>query len=140
MSNALAVRSLHHVGRLTKHLEASRAFYREVLGFREIQRPNFNFGGAWLFNYGLQIHLIVDESIPDPSGPIQTRESHLAFMVEDLTEVERRLEKLGVAFRKNVVPERNTQQIFFRDPDGYHIEVGVYPPTIEMDDAPRKPS
>jgi len=131
MSTALPVRSLNHVGRLTKHLEESRAFYREVLGFREIQRPPFNFGGAWLFNYGLQIHLIVDESIPDPTGPIQTRESHLAFEVEDLAIVEERLEKLGVPFRKNFVPERKTQQIFFRDPDGYHIEVGIYPPTVE---------
>ena len=40
---ALPIRSLNHVGRLTKHLDESRAFYRDVLGFREIVRPNFDF-------------------------------------------------------------------------------------------------
>ncbi len=129
MSSPLPIRSLNHVGRLTKHLEASKAFYRDVLGFQEIVRPNFDFQGAWLFNYGLQIHLIVNESIPDPEGPIQTRDGHLAFEVEDLATVERRLEEYGIPFRKNQVALTGRMQIFFRDPDGHHIEVGVYAPS-----------
>ena len=128
---ALPIRSLNHVGRLTKHLDESRAFYRDVLGFREIVRPNFDFPGAWMFNYGVQIHLIVNESIPDPSGPIQTRDGHMAFEVEDLAAVERRLEEHGVPFRKNIVPESGRTQIFFRDPDGHHIEVGIYARVVE---------
>lgn len=130
MTAALPIRALNHVGRLTKHLDASRAFYRDVLGFREIQRPNFDFPGAWLFNYGLQIHLIVNDAIPDAAGPIQTRDGHLAFEVEDLAVVERRLAEHGVEYRKNEVPGRGLQ-IFFRDPDGHHIEVGIYLPVEE---------
>jgi len=129
MSTALPIRSLNHVGRLTKHLEESKAFYRDVLGFQEIRRPNFDFPGAWLFNYGLQIHLIVNESIPDASGPIQTRDGHLAFEVDDLAEVKRRLEGLGIPFRENTVAQTGRMQIFFRDPDGHHIEVGQYAPS-----------
>ncbi len=129
MTSPLSIRSLNHVGRLTKHLDASRAFYRDVLGFREIARPNFDFRGAWLFNYGMQIHLIENPSIPDPEGPIQTRDSHLAFEVNDLATVERRLQEHGVEYRKNVVPERNIAQIFCRDPDGHHVEFAVYGPT-----------
>ncbi len=125
---ALPIRSLNHVGRLTKHLDESRAFYRDVLGFAEAERPNFNFGGAWLYNYGLQIHLIEDQAIPDPTGEIQTRESHLAFEVDDLAVVEKRLTEHGIPYRKNQVPDRGLQ-IFFRDPDGHHIEVGIYLPT-----------
>lgn len=126
---ALPIRSLNHVGRLTKHLDESIAFYRDVLGFQQIVRPNFDFPGAWLFNYGLQIHLIVNESIPDPEGPIQTRDGHLAFEVDDLATVERRLEELGIPFRKNTVAQTGRMQIFFRDPDGHHIEVGQYAPS-----------
>ena len=43
MTSPLPIRSLNHVGRLTKHLEESKAFYRNVLGFQEIVRPNFDF-------------------------------------------------------------------------------------------------
>ncbi|HEY1601984.1 MAG TPA: VOC family protein [Pirellulales bacterium] len=129
MTTALPIRSLNHVGRLTKHLEESKAFYRDVLGFQEILRPNFDFQGAWLFNYGLQIHLIVNESVPDPSGPIQTRDGHLAFEVDDLATVEKRLEERGIPFRKNTVAQTGREQIFFRDPDGHHIEVGIYAPS-----------
>ena len=132
MTASRPIRALNHVGRLTKHLEESKAFYRDVLGFREIVRPNFDFPGAWLFNYGLQIHLIVNDSIPDPAGPIQTRDGHLAFEVEDLAAVERRLEEHGIPFRKNTVAETGRLQIFFRDPDGHHIEVGMYAPAQSM--------
>ena len=89
---------------MTKHLNESIAFYRDVLGFQEIVRPNFDFAGAWLFNYGLQIHLIVNESIPDAEGPIQTHNGHLAFEVEDFAAVEppRRTRH---SFRKNTVAQ-----------------------------------
>ncbi len=132
MTAPLPIRSLNHVGRLTKHLEESKAFYRNVLGFQEIVRPNFDFPGAWLFNYGLQIHLIVNESISDPEGPIQTRDAHLAFEVDDLATVEHRLEEQGIPFRKNTVAQTGRAQIFFRDPDGHHIEVGQYAPSVMM--------
>jgi len=131
MATPLTIRGLHHVGRLTNHLEESRAFYRDVLGFREIPRPNFNFPGAWLFNYGLQIHLIVNKEIPpaEAGGPIQTRHDHLAFMVEDLDAILVALKERKIPYRENFVADTNVKQIFFQDPDGHHIEVGIYPPT-----------
>jgi hypothetical protein len=39
------------------------------------------------------------------------------------------LEEHGVPFRKNTVAETGRMQIFFRDPDGHHIEVGIYAPS-----------
>jgi len=127
---ALPIRGLNHIGRLTKHLEASIAFYRDVLGFAEIARPPFDFPGAWLFNYGVQIHLIVNESIPDAHGEIQTRDAHWAFEVDDLEAVECRLDEHGIPYRKNIVAATDRKQIFFRDPDGHHIEVGVYATSV----------
>lgn len=135
MTPPLPIRAINHVARLTKNLEASRAFYRDVLGFREIRRPNFSFPGAWLYNYGLQIHLIVNPDIEDAVGPIQTRDSHVAFEVEDaadLREVERLLEAHGVPYRSNIQADTGCKQIFFRDPDGHHVEVAVYPPPVPL--------
>jgi len=34
-----------------------------------------------------------------------------------------------VPYRKNVIADRGITQIFCRDPDGHHVEIGTYPPT-----------
>ncbi len=129
MPQPLPIQAVNHVGRMTKRVDASRDFYRDVLGFREVARPNFNFPGAWLFNYGIMIHLIHNEAAPDPEGEIQTRHDHLALHCEDLELAERLLKEHGVAYRKNVIEDRGITQIFCRDPDGHHVEIGTYPPT-----------
>jgi catechol 2,3-dioxygenase-like lactoylglutathione lyase family enzyme len=126
---ALPIMSVNHVGLMTKRLAESRAFYREVLGFREVSRPNFNFAGAWLYNYGLMIHLIENAEAGEPGRTIETRTNHLALHSDDLASVERILQQRGIAYRKNMIVDRGIPQIFFRDPDGHHVEVGTYPPT-----------
>lgn len=131
MSAPLPIKSLNHVGRLTRRLDESRTFYRDVLGFREVARPNFKFAGAWLENYGFLIHLIESDSAGNPDGEINTRDNHLAFHADDVSLVESRLAEHGIAFRRTVVPERGITQLFFRDPDGNHIEVGTYPSEVE---------
>lgn len=131
MPAPLPIQSVNHVARLTRHLDEARQFYRDVLGFREIRRPNFNFPGAWLYNYGLQIHLIVADGAPEPDGEISTRAEHLALHVADTDEVERLLDEHGIEYRRNYVADRNVTQLFFRDPDGHHIEIGCYPPVVE---------
>jgi catechol 2,3-dioxygenase-like lactoylglutathione lyase family enzyme len=129
MPQPLPISSLHHVARVTKHLDASRAFYRDVLGFRELPRPKLDFPGAWLFNYGIQIHLLVNDAPENPHELIETRDNHLAFFVEDIDSVERLLDEHGVKYRVNLQKDTNIKQIFFRDPDGHHIEVARYPRT-----------
>ncbi len=124
----LPISAVNHLGRITKRVEASRDFYRDVLGFREVARPNFNFPGAWLYNYGIMIHLIYNEAASDPDGEIQTRGDHLALHTDDLAAAERLLNEHGVAYRKNTVADTGLVQIFCRDPDGHHVEIGSYPP------------
>lgn len=131
MNAPLPIKSLNHVGRLTRRLDESRAFYRDVLGFREVARPNFNFAGAWLENYGFLMHLIESDSAGNPDGEINTRDNHLAFHADDLNIVEARLAEHGVPFRRNVIPDRGIKQLFFQDPDGNHIEIGTYPSEVE---------
>jgi catechol 2,3-dioxygenase-like lactoylglutathione lyase family enzyme len=132
MPDPLPIKAVNHLGCITRRVDQSKAFYRDVLGFREVSRPNFNFAGAWLYNYGIMIHLIYNDAAGDPEGEIQTRDNHLALHADDLEAVERALTAHGIAYRKNEIADRGIKQLFFRDPDGHHIEVGTYPPTPEF--------
>lgn len=127
MPEPLPLRSLHHVARVTRQLDESRAFYRDVLGFREIPRPKIGFPGAWLCNYGIQVHLLVNDAPQGRHDLIETRDNHLAFYVDDADVVERLLEEHAVPYRVNLQRDTNIKQIFFRDPDGHHVEVACYP-------------
>jgi catechol 2,3-dioxygenase-like lactoylglutathione lyase family enzyme len=122
---------LHHVSRQTKKLDETRRFYVEVLGFREITRPPFSFRGAWLFGAGIQMHLI-DEPFDAPPETLNTRENHIAFAIEDADAAEAALKERGINYRRNTVPERGTSQIFLRDPEGWLIELGVFPPVMDQ--------
>ena len=125
----VALEKLHHVSRQTQNLEATRRFYVEVLGFQEISRPAFPFKGAWLFGAGIQIHLI-EEPFAAPPEAINTRENHIAFAIDDVDAAARMLEDHEVAYQRKIVPDRGTNQIFFRDPDGWLIELAKYPPVM----------
>ena len=123
---------LNHVALYVTDLKRSTEFYRRVLQLEPIPRPAFTFPGAWLFNYGLMIHIIGRETsnadARGSSGAIQTRDAHLALHADDLGAVEELLQQHGIAYRRNEVPDRKIKQLFFQDPDGFHIEVGTYPP------------
>jgi glyoxylase I family protein len=116
---------LHHVSRQTQKLAETRRFYCDVLGFREVSRPNFSFSGAWLYGAGIQIHLI-DEPFDTPPEAINSLENHIAFRVADMDGAEAALKAHGIVYKRNIVPERNSDQIFFRDPEGWLIELGSY--------------
>ncbi len=124
----IEIRCVHHFGRLTKRVEESKQFYCEILGFREIERPNFDFGGAWLFLCGVQIHLIENAAAPDPVGDIHSRVNHIALHVDDLDAARDRLIEAGVSFKESPAG-RNVRQLFFRDPDGHTVELATYPAT-----------
>jgi len=134
MSEPLPIESLNHIARVTHDLETSKAFYCDVLGFRPVWRPNFAFDGAWLFNYGIQIHLIVATGDPAIDAPeTSIRASHIAFHVPDTKQVEQLLKEHGIQYKSNTVPETGVTQLFFQDPDGFHIEIGTYRTTRELD-------
>ncbi|MGZ0164996.1 MAG: VOC family protein [Planctomycetales bacterium] len=130
MSDPLPIEFIHHVSRVTRDLDKSIAFYQDVLGFQPLARPGFNFRGAWLFNYGLQIHLIESKDQDPPNTEIQARVDHIAFRVSDIDAVQKQLDERGIEFVSRHVPDTGVTQVFFIDPDGNHIECGMYPPTV----------
>lgn len=129
MTEPLPITALHHIARVTRRPDESTAFYRDLLGFQELQRPPFNFRGAWLYNYGVQIHIIENvSSVPDPARPIDPRGNHLAFHVSDIEAAKKKLSEAGLEFHEQV-NAGGIHQVFFRDPDGHFIEIASYPPT-----------
>ncbi|HTQ38582.1 MAG TPA: VOC family protein [Pirellulales bacterium] len=132
MPAPLPISALNHVALVTRRLDASKQFYCQALGFQEVPRPNFKFTGAWLYGHGLCIHLLghdqsAGEVTVPPGGEIRTRDYHMALHTNDLPAVERLLQEHGIPFRRNQQADTGVQQLFFRDPDGFHIEVGTYP-------------
>ncbi|PKA64571.1 hypothetical protein AXF42_Ash007317 [Apostasia shenzhenica] len=125
---ALPLASLNHISLVCRSVEESLDFYQNVLGFFPIRRPgSFDFDGAWLFNYGIGIHLLQSED-PDGMSPkveINPKDSHISFQCENLALVEKKLMELGIRYVQRTVGEGciSVDQIFFHDPDGFMIEI-----------------
>src|SRR5688500_20066686 len=72
-------------------------FYSEVLGLEQVERPPFDFGGAWYQLGAHTLHLIVHPPTRTlrHSMEIGPREGHMALRVRDRQEVIDRLTQYG---------------------------------------------
>ena len=84
-NNPPPLMALNHVSRLCRNLKDSIDFYAKVLGFVLIERPHaFDFNGAWLFNYGVGIHLLQakeEDRLPDDPDHLDPNDNHISFQV-----------------------------------------------------------
>ncbi|RWR97214.1 metallothiol transferase FosB-like protein [Cinnamomum micranthum f. kanehirae] len=128
-SDSLPLLSLNHVSFVCESVSESVRFYEEVLGFVMIKRPSsFKFEGAWLFNYGIGIHLLECNSpadAPKKKGVINPKDNHISFQCSDMQLVMRKLEAMNIDYVTAVVEEGGVKvdQLFFHDPDGYMVEI-----------------
>jgi catechol 2,3-dioxygenase-like lactoylglutathione lyase family enzyme len=118
----MAIRGIDHINIGTNRLAETRAFFCDVLGLTEGWRPDFAFGGAWLYaGDGAVVHLV---ELTEPKSPSSDAAlDHFAFRIDDYDEVVRRLEAAGVPFRSIEVPNAPIRQIFIRDLNGVNIEL-----------------
>ncbi|GAV68326.1 Glyoxalase domain-containing protein [Cephalotus follicularis] len=126
MENPLCLKSLNHISLVCRSLTKSLDFYQNILGFFPI-RSSFGFDGAWLFNYGIGIHLLQSE---DPNnmpqiGQINPKHNHISFQCESMAAVEKNLKDMKIEHVKSRVEEGgiSVDQLFFHDPDGSMIEI-----------------
>ncbi|KAF8400673.1 hypothetical protein HHK36_013973 [Tetracentron sinense] len=128
VGNPLHLTSLNHISLVCRSVEKSLDFYQDVLGFYPIRRPgSFDFDGAWLFNYGISIHLLQSEdpeNMPDKSE-INPKDNHISFQCESMTAVGKKLKEMGIEYVQRRVEEGGVfiDQLFFHDPDGFMIEI-----------------
>ena len=119
---------LHHAAVCVTDIERAKRFYAEVLGLREVARPDFGFPGAWYeFGDGSQLHLIVHETPLALRGTtaIDTRDGHLALRVDSYEATLAHLQGHGVG---HVAQWDNTTpwaQIYVTDPDGNIVELNA---------------
>ncbi|XP_009602386.1 glyoxylase I 4 [Nicotiana tomentosiformis] len=128
--NEIPLMALNHVSRLCKNVKESVDFYTKVLGFVLIERPQaFDFNGAWLFNYGVGIHLVQakdEDRLPSDTDTLDPMDNHISFQSEDMEGMVERVKQLNVKYLKRTVGEEEgaaIDQLFFRDPDGHMIEI-----------------
>ena len=132
------IRSVNHIAIIVSDVGRSLAFYTEIIGFQQIQRPNFDRHGAWLTMGNLELHLI--KGVPNAPSGRDLIVSHIALDTNEPHKVLEKLLEYEVPFRQNIsVPdpkkarenlveafensEGKITQYFVRDPDGYYLEL-----------------
>lgn len=98
--------------------DIARAFYGDLLGLREIAKPEHLVmrGGCWFETGTLQLHLGVDKDFRP------TTKAHVAYQVPDLAAMRARFEAAGVAIVEDE-PLFGYDRFYVADPFGNRVEL-----------------
>lgn len=123
----MAILDLDHVNIRTTELARTTAFFTQVLGLSVGWRPDFDFGGAWLYAAGKDVvHLVeVDRAAAPSQGSVL---DHFAFAIDDFEDARRRLDAAGVGYRETAAPNGGIRQFFITDLNGANIELNCRTP------------
>ena len=129
------IETIHHVSLPVTDLERSKKFYSEILGLNEIDRPPFDFPGAWYQVGDRQLHLIVhDNSTFRTDKIVDSRDIHFALRVTSYRETRDFLHSKGFhpeandEFKKMKESPHSTAgwpQLYIMDPDRNVIELNA---------------
>jgi len=120
---------INHLSLVVSDAHRSLEFYRDVLGCKLINRPSWNFPGAWLWMGNVQLHLVQNKEFAAIESAHAacpgTDVNHMSFEVHDVAAVEAKLKKLQIHYEKYRVQghEEMIQQLFLADPDGHYVEI-----------------
>ena len=141
------LKKVHHVGFTVDSIDRSAKFYKDVLGMEEVFK--FNPQGAYietLTGYpNVNLHSVILR-VPDSDFFLELLEyqnvlkvgidhgnanpgiAHIAFYVDDLDSIYKKLEFLGVKSVSPPViptmgPNLGGKAVYMIDPDGYRIEL-----------------
>lgn len=119
------IQGMNHFNVLSDKLEATVAFYCEVLGLEPGPRPSLSFPGAWLYAGGQPIlHVSAGRTLPDhPAGVID----HIAFTASGLGSALAKLKGRGIPFELRRQVTTRIWQVFCHDPCGATVELDFDP-------------
>jgi catechol 2,3-dioxygenase-like lactoylglutathione lyase family enzyme len=122
------VKGIDHVSLNVKDIKASKEFYGQVLGFRQMETVPFDGFSLVYFQIpgGGRLELF-DYGGKNPAGGREETEAglrHLAFEVDDVDEAARRLAAAGVKITlpPTDLPTLGSRAILFLDPNGVTLE------------------
>jgi glyoxylase I family protein len=127
-------RGIHHLGLTVRDVEASAAWYEDVLGFHRVgdfEAPDGERRKVFLRHEGLQTRLGLTEHRAGSGDPFDERRvglDHLAFGVDSRSDLDTWAERLRAAgVTHSPVAAANSISgaavLVFRDPDNIQLEV-----------------
>lgn len=117
----------NHIALSVKDVDKSVLFYQKVFDFKEIENTASNSSTRWLsIGNGKQLHLI-----PRPDAIIKTNKAvHFALSTLEFDAFVLRLKIMNIEYSdwpgttlKNYIRKDGIQQVYFKDPDHYWIEI-----------------
>jgi catechol 2,3-dioxygenase-like lactoylglutathione lyase family enzyme len=104
--------------------DAARRFYRDLLGLREVEKPDNlkKRGGCWFEKGSIKLHLGVEADFRP------ARKAHPAFLVRDLPSLVAKLAKAGATAWRDE-PFEGYDRVYVDDPFGNRIELMEKTPT-----------
>ena len=131
----ITIETIHHVTLPVKDLEQSKHFYHEILGLTEINRPPFDFPGAWYQLGDRQLHLIVhNNSTLREKKTVDPGDIHFAIRINSYREAREFLRSKGFhpeasdEFKKMIENPHSITgwpQLYIMDPDRNVIELNA---------------
>jgi catechol 2,3-dioxygenase-like lactoylglutathione lyase family enzyme len=121
----MAALDIHHVTINTADVDATVAFFNEVVGTHSVPRPDFGFPGAWLQLGSTMFHLNGGEAAKAMDGKIHRgggAVDHIALVAHDFDNVKKTLSAKKLPWRQNAIPSAGLWQLFVHDPNGVLIE------------------
>ena len=118
---------LNHIAHYVVNLNTITGFYMNIIGLDTIPEPFHDARHTW-FSVGNKSHLHLIQGAKEKS--VRDKNSHICFSVQSVKLFIRVLEKNNIEYEnwtgeKNAITQRidGVQQIYFKDPDGYWIEI-----------------
>ena len=117
---------LHHLAIKTNDVDATVAFYNEVIGSHSVERPDFGFPGAWLQFGETMIHLYGGDAAKNGAGSHDRGSAaidHIALSAHGFDEMRKICEARKLDWRQFDIPSFNLWQLFVYDPNGVLVEL-----------------
>ena len=113
--------AIDHINRYVSDVDAHVDFYREVLGYRLIDRGVKKDGSRYAILMGNGHELFISERGDCSPG---TSLRHIGYAVEDVEEKLRELKRWGhVGEDAAIIVKRYSRQLYVRDPDGLEVDL-----------------
>tara|TARA_B110000503_G_scaffold116876_1_gene176364 strand:- start:1068 stop:1451 length:384 start_codon:yes stop_codon:yes gene_type:complete len=117
----MMISGMNHFTVLSHDLDATVAFYEDILGLKNGFRPGLGFPGAWLYVGELAIlHVIAGRALPENRSGVL---DHMAFSGSELNTLLKTLKSKDIKYEMRKQVDTGIWQVFFYDPSGARVEV-----------------